>query len=577
MRLSIPRFCLTLLLLIALVVGAARAADAQAVDARLAGAIDETLRTGRHPYLQHANLAAEQKVLQQLYQQHQFAPLWFDRGTITRQALQLLQLLRNAASFGLRASDYDGTTLAYRLITLATDANKANTATEARAHLEVGLSVAALRLIKHLHYGRIDPRQAGFELNTTRGMELDPVASLTQLAGAQDLTAEIASFEPQYLHYRLLKAGLARYRLLAVDAELTQLPSFTQRSIKPGETYAGAPALRRLLAAEQDLRADAAAPADQCSRQDRHDLPPCRPTNQSLDPVLVAALKQYQTRHGLPADGALGKQTFAALTTPFTQRVRQIELTLERWRWLPPPQSPMIVVNIPQFKLFAFNALDDRETTLLRMDVIVGQDFPHTRTPVFLADMKYVVFRPYWDVPISITRRELLPAINLNPAYLQQHHMELVSGQADNSPVVPPTPDNVAQLATGKIRLRQQPGADNALGDIKFMLPNQYNVYLHSTPATRLFSESRRAFSHGCIRVSDPVALAEYVLRNTSDGWTKEKIETAMQAEPNQRVYLQKSIPVMIVYGTAMPLESGAVQFFDDIYGYDAKLAKLLR
>jgi murein L,D-transpeptidase YcbB/YkuD len=383
---------------------------------------------------------------------------------------------------------------------------------------------------------------------------------LVKLSSSNDVAALIASAEPQFVHYRLLKQALARYRLLSVDAQLTDLPAFKGRSIKPGESYAGAPALRKLLLAEQDLPEEAVA-AD---------------SDTTLDAALVSALQAYQTRHGLPADGALGKRTFVALTTPFAKRVEQIELTLERWRWLPAPQAPMIVVNIPQFKLFAFQSADDHESSLLRMGVIVGQAFPHTQTPVFFADMKYVVFRPYWDVPLSIARRETLPNIQRRHDYLQRNHFELVRGQGDNSPVVAATPENIAQLASGAVRVRQLPGDDNALGEIKFMLPNSYNVYLHSTPAKRLFDESSRAYSHGCIRVSDPTALAEYVLRHAETPWDKQRIEAAMNGEPNQRVYLNKPIPVMIMYGTAMPLESGVVQFFDDIYGHDAKLAKLL-
>lgn len=541
-------FCLTLMLL-ACALPLAHAEESNR-------AITEIVAGGRHPYLHHGDLTAEREVLQQVYAQRNFEPLWFQQGHITQPALDLLAVLRDATHYGLRAADYDGIELMSRLTQLdaATPA--------AQAQLDVGLSAAALRFINHLHYGRIDPRKVGFNINVTivRGHELDTVDVLRKLATTDDVAAIITTVEPQFVHYQLLKRALARYRLLAVDDELTQLPPFTGRSVKPGEQYAGAPALRRLLVAERDLPNDAMA-AD---------------SDASLDAELVKALQAYQVRHGLPADGALGKRTFAALTTSFAKRVEQIELTLERWRWLPPLQSPMIVVNIPQFKLFAFKAANDREANLLRMDVIVGQAFPHTQTPIFLADMKFVVFRPYWDVPLNITRREILPDIQRKPGYLEHNHFELVRGQGDNSPVVPATAKNIAQLTSGAVRVRQSPGEDNALGEIKFMLPNSYNVYLHSTPAKRLFNESRRAFSHGCIRVSDPLALAEYVLRNTADVWDKEKIEAGMKGEPNQRVYLTKPIPVMIVYGTVMPQESGVVQFFDDIYGHDAKLAKLL-
>jgi L,D-transpeptidase YcbB len=493
--------------------------------------------------------------LQAMYQQRNFAPLWFQQGQITRPALAVLTLLRNAASYGLRADDYDGIALTIHL----TQINAGNDA--AQAQLDVNLSAATLRFIRHLHFGRIDPRKAGFDFKAPRDQEINAAEVLVKLAASDDVEQTIAAVEPQFVHYQLLKQALARYRLLAVDAQLTDLPTFTARAIKPGENYTGAPALRRLLLAEQDLAKDAVSAE----------------SDTTLDAALVTALQAYQTRHGLPADGALGKRTFATLTTPFANRVQQLELTLERWRWLPAPQAPMIVVNVPQFKLFAFQAANDREVNLLRMDVIVGQVFPHTQTPVFLADMKYVVFRPYWDVPLSITRREILPNIQNKANYLQRNHFELVRGQGDNSPVVPATPANIAQLSSGAIRVRQQPGDDNALGEVKFMLPNSYNVYLHSTPAKRLFSESSRAFSHGCIRVSNPAALAEYVLRNTNEAWNKDRIAAAMNEGANQRVYLNKSIPVIIMYGTAMPLESGVVQFFDDIYGHDAKLAKLLR
>ena len=222
-------------------------------------------------------------------------------------ALALLTLLRNAADYGLRATDYDGITLATRLTQLGTATNIQDT----QAQLDIGLSTAAMRLIRHLHYGRIDPRKVSFDITTVRNQELDAADVLTKLATATDPASIIAAVEPQFVHYQLLKRALARYRLLAVDAELTELPAFTGRSVKPGESYAGAPALRRLLRAEQDLPQDAVA-AD---------------SDPTLDAALVTAIQAYQTRHGLPADGALGKRTFAALTTPFSKRVEQIELT----------------------------------------------------------------------------------------------------------------------------------------------------------------------------------------------------------------------------------------------------------
>jgi murein L,D-transpeptidase YcbB/YkuD len=287
-------------------------------------------------------------------------------------------------------------------------------------------------------------------------------------------------------------------------------------------------------------------------------------------------LKQALARYRRLAEGNATATPLERSTMPYARRIRQIELTLERWRWLPALTSPPIIVNIPQYRLFAFNSTQDRKSEILQMDVIVGRTYPSLRTPVFAAEMKYVIFRPYWDIPFSIMEHEMLPAIRANPDYLRHEHLEIVRGSSDSAAVLPPTTDNIKALASGTLRLRQQPGADNALGLIKFMLPNAYNVYLHSTPALRLFSQSRRAFSHGCIRVSDPVGLAAYVLHNAPGSWTKETIAAAMNGASTRRVNLAHPIPVMILYGTALATEDGPVMFFEDIYGHDRKLEELL-
>lgn len=297
-----------------------------------------------------------------------------------------------------------------------------------------------------------------------------------------------------------------------------------------------------------------------------------------------AALRVGYERHGFrpfwTRDGTVSRQATDLLqvlrSADTYGRLRQIEITLERWRWLPPFETPPVLVNIPQFRLFAFTSADDRAANILQMPVIVGQTYTDMRTPVFVADMKYVVFRLYWDIPAGIVRREMLPAIRANPAYLQRHDFEIVRGQGDDATALEPTPENISALATGRLRLRQRPGDDNALGLIKFMLPNVHNVYLHSTPARQLLEKSRRTFSHGCIRVKDPVGLAAHVLRGTPGEWTPPKIEAAMHGEKALRVNLSRPIPVMILYATALATEAGDVLFFEDIYGHDRKVEALL-
>jgi len=497
-----------------------------------------------------ADAHGTERALAALYAGKDPTLLWSRGGHATPQALALLDELAAAASYGLNPADYGAAAIA--------PGSAGDSGSWER--YDRRLSAAALRFVVDLHYGRIDPLRAGFHLEGKRP-SLDLVNILQTLAAAPDVAAEIAAIEPQFYHYKLLEQSLHRYRQLAAQqSSLAPLPKIPRFPLRPGQRYVGAASLRALLMLLGDL-------------------PLHRPeadVGTTLDPALVAAVRHFQQRHGLAADGTIGRATFAALATPLSFRVRQIELTLERWRWLPPFENPPIIVNIPQFRLFAFRSTADLKADILQMDVIVGRTYPSTQTPVFAADMKYVIFRPYWDVPYSITRRELLPAIRRNPDYLTAQHLEIVQGDDDSARILPPTADNLAALEAGRLRLRQQPGADNALGLIKFMLPNANNVYLHSTPAHRLFNESRRTFSHGCIRVSDPVALAVHVLHDAPGDWTPGKVEAEMNGTVTRRVVLAKPIRVLILYATVLATEAGDVLFFDDIYGHDGRLAALL-
>ncbi len=506
---------------------------------------------GSQPACSDANDLRVRQALGRLYPRDRAALLWSGDGRPTDSAAAVLLQLRSADAYGLRREDYAQVPIREPRRFLG------DGELHDRAEFDVHLSVAVLRFVADLHYGRVDPRQVGLELASAR-KTLDLAAVARRLASATDVVPVVESVEPQFYHYRLLEQALTHYRVLASRPDLTRLPPLTGR-LELGDAYYGAAALRRLLAALGDLPAASASNSAQ-----------------TLDGALVAALRRFQARHGLEADGVLGRATFAALTTPLGHRVRQIELTLERWRWLPSFDTPPIIVNIPEFRLFAFRSTVDRKADILQMDVIVGQTFPKLRTPVFAADLRYVIFRPYWDVPSSITRREILPALRADPGYLEAQHFEIVRGESDAAQPLPATPGNLRALAEGRLRVRQRPGPDNALGLIKFVLPNPYDVYLHSTPAHRLFGESRRAFSHGCVRVSDPVALAEQVLRNARGDWTREAIEAAMNGSTTQRVSLVSPIHVFILYGTVLATESGDVLFFEDLYGEDKKLERLL-
>jgi len=495
------------------------------------------------------------RALEAFYARHGSTLLWSRSGSATAQARALIATLQSVSDYGLSAGDYGGARLAAELEALSAkrDATLADW-----SRFDRDLSSAAFALVGNLHFGRVDPRAAGFDV-PSRAQGFDPAAIVEQLAVRGDTAAVLAAAEPGSLHYRLLRQSLARYRALAAAPDLPALPALPRWSVKPGEPYAGAPQLRARLAAVGDLPAQEAARADPL-----------------LDDDLVAALKRFQYLHGLTEDGALGAGTLTALRVPFAQRVRQIELTLERWRWVPALEPPTLIVNIPQFRLFLIRSAVDDEASMLRMNVIVGQQYPQLHTPVFTADMTAVLFRPYWDVPPSIVRHELLAELRKDPRYLETHDMELVTTAPSASAPLAATADNLEALAAGRLRLRQRPGPDNALGLIKFVLPNGYDVYLHSTPAQRLFAEPRRAFSHGCIRVSDPVALAAAVMGGTTGEWTAEKVRAAMDGDATFQVRLARPVHVLILYGTAIATEDGAVHFVDDIYGQDRRLEALL-
>ena len=497
------------------------------------------------------------QALQSVYTSTRNAPLWSRDGRATRQAEALLAELQHAEAYGLQPGDYQGSAIA-QLGGMGPPGAKDAPNAPHWGLFDVRLSAAAIRLIADLHFGRVTPEAAGFKLREERP-PFDLAAALQGVAGADDVTKTLATVEPPFYHYGLLKDALVRYRKLGELADWMVLPA-PPAKLKVGDAYAGAPALRRMLRTIGDIPAGDTTPL----------------SNVAFDANLSAGVRNYQARHGLSTDGLLGKSTYAALKTPPAQRIRQITLTLERWRWLTPFKTPPIIVNIPQFRLFAFRGTDDRVADILQMDVIVGRTYPQTQTPVFEGDMRYVILRPYWDVPYSITQHEMLAKIRANPEYLTAQHLEIVSGPDDSSPAMPPTPENLLALAGGKLRLRQRPGEDNALGLAKFMFPNNYNVYLHSTPAHGLFKESVRAFSHGCIRVSDPVALATLVLKDAPGDWTREKIEAAMNGTTTMRVNLTQPINVLILYATALATEAGPVMFFDDIYGYDKKLERQL-
>ena len=476
-----------------------------------------------------------------------------------RQVPPLLAALRDARAVGLAPADYGADILTARWSALQADA-PLTTQREALARRWEQDFRRALRLyVEHLHFGRVDPADLGHGLRIDRSrLNLDEC--VTQLLASSQVNADLAALEPEFEHYRLLKAALARYRLLAADPALTALPRLPHRTLREGESWAGLPALAHLLEVLGDRN-----PLDAAGE----------PTYST---TLMSAVRHFQERHGLEPDGILGPATWRELTTPLSARVRTMELTLERWRWVPPHlHAAPLVINIPEFRLFAWETERDTEDRLLKFEVIVGEPYLSKHTPVFAGDLRYLVFRPYWDVPYRIAVRELLPKIAADAGYLQRERLQVVRGHGNDTQVLTPTAQHLAAIRRGTARLRQTPGEHNALGLVKFMLPNPYNVYLHSTPALSLFQRAARAFSHGCVRVNDAATLAAFILRH-EPGWSQATVDAAMaEGAPESRIVkLTTPVRVYFVYATAMASREG-IRFFADVYHHDAELAARLQ
>jgi murein L,D-transpeptidase YcbB/YkuD len=500
---------------------------------------------------------AEANQLKALYPPQADAPLWVDaEGRPTADAEEALAMLRNATAEGLDPADYRVATLDQLATGLR--AQRPPPAGDVAA-FDTGLSASVLRYFRHLHSGRVDPRAAGFRMSTPVD-EHDFAALLRTAVASHAVARTAADLTPPLALYRALRDMLTKYRSLAADPAVDRLPSSTA-SVRPGEIYPDLLVLRDRLIALGDLPGDMPAPPEPLVYQG----------------ASVDAVKRFQLRHGLEADGVIGKGTHAALGVPVAARVRQIELALERLRWLPHlGNRRFVAVNIPMFRLWAWDSIPPDGASLFSMGVIVGRALD-TQTPVFVEELRHLIFRPYWNIPPSILRNEILPALDLNPKYLEQQDMEIVSGPGDDARPVPATAENIARLREGGLRLRQRPGPRNALGLVKFVFPNDENIYMHATPAPQLFSRSRRDFSHGCIRLEDPVALAEWALKGQPE-WTRDRILTAMQGNQPMDVELAEPIQVILFYITAVVMpEDGTVHFAQDIYGHDARLERALK
>ena len=500
---------------------------------------------------------------------------WSHEGQPTAQALAMIHLFKGAALNGLNPEDYDASRWDNRLAALAPA--KPHPADTDQVHFDVALTVCAARYVSALRDGRVNPQHLKFDVEVGTN-KYDLAEDLrNQIVQAPDVGAAVASAEPHYEGYGREKTALAAYVKLAAQGDGAPLPP-PAKSVHPGDSYSGIAPLTARLRELGDLPPDTAAPADAAASA-AATTDPAAPLNATVPPAatiykgaVVDGVKHFQDRHGLQPDGVLGKDTIAQLNVPLSQRVKQLQFALERYRWIPHnfPQPP-IIVNLPEFRL---RTMRKQPAPFLDMRVIVGKAFGH-QTPVFADYMRYLIFRPYWEVPMSIQLAELVPKIRRDRDYLADHGFEVTTSSGTVITDGTVTDDILSELRSGSLTIRQKPGPKNALGLVKFIFPNHYDVYLHSTPEPELFLKARRDFSHGCIRVQHPAELAAWVLRDKPE-WSLDKINATMNGDQTVEVHLDKPIPVLILYTSAVVEPDGMVHFFGDIYGQDSNLDKAL-
>ncbi len=478
------------------------------------------------------------------YRKRLWMPAWSDEGGPSQAAEKLLEVIPEVAREGVNPERYRRDELARRVEEVEQLDSFEDPAAQRRlVETDLQLTYAFMTLAHHLAAGRQSPRTINVE-SYTKPRDVDLAELLAGvLANPEDLADRLLGLVPPHEEYARLRAAVAAYRAQAAEAEWPPVPAGPP--LRRGAPDARVALLRARLAASGDVQEESGGEgaAGEGAPQ----------TAAVFDPAVERAVRRFQGRHGLEVTGIVDEATLAALNVPIGRRVRQMELNMERWRWLPADLGARhIEVNVPDYSLKVI----ENGRSVLAMRVVVGKD--QSRTPAFSDTMTFVELNPYWHIPPSILREEILPELASDPGYLERHDMEVVSEGGE------------------ELRVRQRPGPENPLGQIKFMFPNDFNIYLHDTPAGHLFTRTERTFSHGCIRIEQPMALADYLFRGDPK-WSHAALAAAIASGENRRIDLPRPLPVHILYWTAWVDKDGTLQFRDDVYGHDATLEAALR
>lgn len=514
-----------------------------------------TFIAGQHnPLLTRPDFSEQLTQLSKIYELNNNQLLWLSETRSPSLINAALSLLANANTDGLNPSDYDAEILQPNFqLALTIPA----TAASELVKFDTALTIALIRFINDLHHGRINPQQLSYPSEFGNKQTLDVASLIKQSIEQQTLSRLPEAAAPQLKQYRKLKQALADYR--QAPKELNFQPLIFNKSLRPGDQHPQIADLHKRLTTLGVLPAPAGGinpnPADTYSDE------------------LQEGVKEFQRKNGLKVDGIIGRETAARLNQTRDDKILQIELAMERLRWIPDNiTGPMILVNIPAFQLWAFNSMDADDS--LNMKVIVGKA-QKNQTPMLFEEMKYLEFMPYWNIPRSIMNKEILPKLYNDLGYLQSEDIELVQLYADQETGSWDTLFD--DIRRGRVRARQRPGNKNPLGKVKFVFPNKEDVYLHDTSSPRLFNHIKRDLSHGCVRVSDAEKLAEFVLSNQPEtDWDEETIRQAMSGSKTRRVNLKNPIPVLFFYTTSFVDQNNQIHFYRDIYDQDTALKKAL-
>jgi murein L,D-transpeptidase YcbB/YkuD len=499
--------------------------------------------TGRLGFAGAGAGVASPQLLTEFYEQRRFEPAW----TSQSQAEELLELIIAADADGLNPADYHRAAVAQGVEALAA---AAELSPAERAELDILMTDALVRLAYHQRFGKINPYTLDPQWNFKREFDAtDPVTAIQAVIDAPSLKGQMEKVIRRGWFYNGMRDALARYRDIVAAGGWPTVPDGP--TLRPGAADPRVAVIARRLAVTGDLPEEAVSASPD-----------------SYGPAIEQAVRRFQARHGLEADGIVGAGTLREMNVPAARRVQQLEINLERARWvLDDISERFVLVNIAGFRVYL---VQDRQI-VWQSRVQVGRTY--RKSPVFRDEMKYLVFNPTWTVPYSIATRDLLPQIKGNPGFFEDRGFDLRDRAGKR---VEPASVDWSQVTPGRFpyTLVQRPGPANAMGLVKFMFPNEYAVYLHDTPSRYLFDRADRTFSAGCIRVENPFELAEMLLG--PDDWNQEKLRQVLDTGKERTVFLSNPIPVLLLYWTAQPDPDGTVSFFRDVYERDAAILKAL-